>query len=1113
MGVYQEGVNLECKTRTNSMRLITTIALALLGLTTWAQTSLPDLPTGAQRYSQTLWIVPSDSTLWTGSAGNYAQVATRQQLRTLAGQGYTKAQVDSAINAITFPVTSVNGKTGAVTVTKADVGLGNVDNTSDANKPISMATQSALDGKENAFSKGSLVAGTGVTLGGTLTNRLVGSGSVTINASNPLTASNGLQINSGVISPVYGTAAGTVAQGNDSRINNGQTAFGWGNFRDYGLGTTSNGHNSDFSLITNSFASQVFGVNGGFFGIDETLRPRGLLSKGSLNSRWSWMGVTDQGALRAYIANSFNSTSESVAELWHSGNLTPANYLLTSARGAANGVASLDGSGKVPSSQLPTGGMQYQGTWNASTNTPTLSNATGTDGHFYRVTTAGTQNLGGGNITFSVGDDVIHNGSVWQRAPSGTTSTNLALGTRTATTMPITNSNGTGFTIPIATTSLGGLLSATDKVKLNAALTDYTETDPTVPAHVKAITSTNISNWNTAYGWGNHAGLYLLNNGAYSGQSMNDLPIDSYFASLSTTLTGKPFNQVGAMLSLGTNGGQLVFARDAGSDAGRIAFRSTSSTPTMSSWVELWTSGNFTPSNYLLTSNFTWANLGGKPSTFAPSPHTHNANDIDAGTLSIARIPTGTTGSTVALGNHTHTFAQITGKPTTLAGYGITDAVPSSRQVNSGAGLTGGGNLTQNRTLAVNFGTSANTVAQGNDSRINNGQTAFGWGNHDGLYLPVTGGTVGATSATPLDITRNSGQVSLRFAAGDESVYLGITPAGELRTGSEADIVSTGNNIWHSGNLRSNTQNDARYLQSNQTITLSGDLTGSGATTINATIANDAVSNAKLANMASNTIKGRTGSTGDPQDLSAAQVRALLNVSDGAQANVATNLAQGTRTATTVPVTSSTGTNATLAAATTSLAGVMSAADKTKLDGIAAGATANATNAQLRDRSTHTGTQAISTVSGLQAALDGKVGNTGNETIGGTKTFSSPVKGQPATAANEFVTKSQLDAAVVNVMKTDTPRTINFGGVPILPGQTFTTSLNLIGVIGGGIVVINHHYTFGQALPLTRHGLVLQARIINTNEVQVFVTNASQVTFSDPSIDVVLSITYGGTPL
>lgn len=52
-------------------------------------------------------------------------------------------------------VSSVFGRTGAVVAqsgdyTKAQVGLGNVDNTSDANKPVSTATQTALDGKETA---------------------------------------------------------------------------------------------------------------------------------------------------------------------------------------------------------------------------------------------------------------------------------------------------------------------------------------------------------------------------------------------------------------------------------------------------------------------------------------------------------------------------------------------------------------------------------------------------------------------------------------------------------------------------------------------------------------------------------------------------------------------------------------------------------------------------------------------------------------------------------------------------------------------------------------------------------------------------------------------------
>lgn len=49
------------------------------------------------------------------------------------------------------PVVSVAGRTGAVTLARADVGLGSVDNTADAAKPISNATQTALDGKAAAI--------------------------------------------------------------------------------------------------------------------------------------------------------------------------------------------------------------------------------------------------------------------------------------------------------------------------------------------------------------------------------------------------------------------------------------------------------------------------------------------------------------------------------------------------------------------------------------------------------------------------------------------------------------------------------------------------------------------------------------------------------------------------------------------------------------------------------------------------------------------------------------------------------------------------------------------------------------------------------------------------
>lgn len=60
------------------------------------------------------------------------------------------------------------------------------------------------------------------------------------------------------------------------------------------------------------------------------------------------------------------------------------------------------------------GGLDYQGGWNAATNTPTLTSSTGTQGYYYVVTTAGNTDLDG--ITdWEIGDWTIFNGSEWQK--------------------------------------------------------------------------------------------------------------------------------------------------------------------------------------------------------------------------------------------------------------------------------------------------------------------------------------------------------------------------------------------------------------------------------------------------------------------------------------------------------------------------------------------------------------------------------------------------------------------------------------------------------------------------------------------------------------------------
>ena len=61
-----------------------------------------------------------------------------------------------------------------------------------------------------------------------------------------------------------------------------------------------------------------------------------------------------------------------------------------------------------------TGGLSYQGSWNASTNTPTLTSSVGVNGYYYIVSVAGSTNLNG--ITdWQVGDWAIFNGTVWQK--------------------------------------------------------------------------------------------------------------------------------------------------------------------------------------------------------------------------------------------------------------------------------------------------------------------------------------------------------------------------------------------------------------------------------------------------------------------------------------------------------------------------------------------------------------------------------------------------------------------------------------------------------------------------------------------------------------------------
>lgn len=62
-----------------------------------------------------------------------------------------------------------------------------------------------------------------------------------------------------------------------------------------------------------------------------------------------------------------------------------------------------------------TGALVYQGTWNASTNSPAIpAAATGNKGQYYVVSTAGTTSINGVN-DWQIGDWIVSNGTAWQK--------------------------------------------------------------------------------------------------------------------------------------------------------------------------------------------------------------------------------------------------------------------------------------------------------------------------------------------------------------------------------------------------------------------------------------------------------------------------------------------------------------------------------------------------------------------------------------------------------------------------------------------------------------------------------------------------------------------------
>ena len=135
------------------------------------------------------------------------------------------------------------------------------------------------------------------------------------------------------------------------------------------------------------------------------------------------------------------------------------------------------------------GALNFKGTWNASTNTPTIVSSVGVKGDYYVVSVGGTTNINGIS-NWGVGDWITFNGSVWQRVEGGA------------------DLNGVNLSVS-GTTTLSGLTASTalalDASKNVVSVTNTGTGDnvlgssPTITTP-RVVTSLNDTNGNELFG-------------------------------------------------------------------------------------------------------------------------------------------------------------------------------------------------------------------------------------------------------------------------------------------------------------------------------------------------------------------------------------------------------------------------------------------------------------------------------------------------------------------------------------------------------------------------------------------------------------------------------------